>query len=72
MKTNGEPHCIWRAVDHESEVLESFVIKRWDHKTTLKFLRKTRGDCNRQIAVLRRSDEDHRQYWQAGNRPLVE
>ena len=33
-------HYLWRAVDHEGEVLESFVTKRRDRKATLKFLRK--------------------------------
>jgi len=23
-------HYLWRAVDHEGEVLESYVTKRWD------------------------------------------
>ena len=30
MKINGETHYLWRAVDHEGEVLESYVIKRRD------------------------------------------
>src|SRR6056297_2758154 len=37
---NGERHYLWRAVDHEGEVLESFVTKTRDKKTALKFLRK--------------------------------
>ena len=41
MKLNGETHYIWRAVDHEGEVLETFVTKRRDHKAALKILRKT-------------------------------
>ena len=41
MKINGETHYLWRAVDHEGEVLESFVTKRRDRKAALKFLRKT-------------------------------
>ena len=40
-KINGETHYLWRAVDHEGEVLESFVTKRRDRKAALKFLRKT-------------------------------
>jgi putative transposase len=28
VKINGERHRVWRAVDHEGEVLESFVTKR--------------------------------------------
>ena len=27
VKINGESHYIWRAVDHEGEVLETFVTK---------------------------------------------
>jgi len=25
VKVNGKRHCLWRAVDHEGEVLESYV-----------------------------------------------
>ena len=41
VKINGETHYLWRAVDHEGEVLEAFVTKRRDRKAALKFLRKT-------------------------------
>ncbi len=41
VKVNGETRYLWRAVDHEGEVLESFVTKRRDRKAALKFLRKT-------------------------------
>jgi putative transposase len=37
---NDETHYLWRAVDHEGEVLDSFVTKRRDRKAALKFLRK--------------------------------
>ena len=40
VKINGERHYLWRAVDHEGEVLESFVTKTRDKKAALKFLRK--------------------------------
>ncbi|MCV2886870.1 IS6 family transposase [Ruegeria aquimaris] len=40
VKINGEKHYLWRAVDHEGEVLESFVTKRRDKKAALKFLKK--------------------------------
>jgi len=40
VKINGEMHYLWRAVDHEGEVLESFVMKRRDKRAALKFLRK--------------------------------
>ena len=41
VKINGEMHYLWRAVDHEGEVLESYVTKRRDRKAALKFLRKS-------------------------------
>ena len=41
MKINGEQLYLWGAVDHEGEVLESFVTKTRDKKAALKFLRKT-------------------------------
>ena len=37
---NGERHYLWRAVDHEGEVLESFVTKTREKTAALKFLRK--------------------------------
>jgi len=41
VKINGEIHYLWRAVDHEGEVLESYVTKRRDRRAALKFLRKS-------------------------------
>ena len=41
VKINGEQHSLWRAVDHEGEVLESFVTKSRDRKAALKFLKKS-------------------------------
>ena len=40
VKINGETHYLWRAVDHEGEVLETYVTKRRDRNAVLKFLRK--------------------------------
>ncbi len=40
VKINGETHYLWRAVDHEGEVLEAFVTKRRNRQAALKFLRK--------------------------------
>ena len=37
----GEIHHLWRAVDHEGEVLESFVTKSRDRKAAMRFLRKS-------------------------------
>ncbi len=41
MKINGITHYHWRAIDHEGEVLESYVSKKRDRKSALKLLRKT-------------------------------
>ncbi len=41
VKINGEMHYLWRAVDHEGEVLEVFVTKQRDRKAALKFLKRT-------------------------------
>lgn len=40
VKINGETHYLWRAVDHEGEVLESYVTKTRDKSATLRFLKK--------------------------------
>ena len=40
VKINGDTHYLWRAVDHEGEVLETYVTKRRNRKASLKFLRK--------------------------------
>ena len=40
MRINGETYNLWRAVDHEGEVLEVFVTKKRDRKAALRFLRK--------------------------------
>ena len=40
VRINGETHYLWRAVDHEGEVLEVFVTKRRDRRAALKFLKR--------------------------------
>ena len=40
VKINGEMRYLWRAVDHEGEVLESFVTKARDKGAALKFIKK--------------------------------
>jgi putative transposase len=40
VRINGEMRYLWRAVDHEGEVLESFVTKTRDKAAALKFIRK--------------------------------
>ena len=41
VRINGEIHYLWRAVDHEGEVLEVFATKRRDRKSALRFLKRT-------------------------------
>ncbi len=40
VKVNGKRHYLWRAVDHEGEVLEAVVTKRRNKRAALKFLKK--------------------------------
>jgi putative transposase len=40
VKINGEMHYLWRAVDHEGEVLESFATKERDKHAAFTFMRK--------------------------------
>ena len=40
VKINGEMHYLWRAVDHEGEVLESYVTKKRDKTAALAFMKK--------------------------------
>lgn len=41
VKVNGEMVYLWRAVDHEGELLESYVTKSRDKKAALAFMKKT-------------------------------
>jgi putative transposase len=40
VKINGELHYLWRAVDHEGEVLESFASNTRDKPAALKFIKR--------------------------------
>ena len=40
VRINGETHYLWRAVDHEGEVLEVFATKRRNCWAALKFLKR--------------------------------
>jgi putative transposase len=40
VKINGERHYLWRAVDHEGEILESYVTKKRDKSAALAFIKK--------------------------------
>jgi putative transposase len=58
VKINGELHYLWRAIDHEGEVLESFVTKTRDKKAALKFIKKSltrHGHADEIVTDLMRS-----------------
>ena len=40
VRLNGEMVYLWRAVDHEGEILESFVTKTRDKEAALRFMKK--------------------------------
>ena len=40
VKVNGEMRYLWRAVDHEGEILESFVTKERNKDAALRFMKK--------------------------------
>ncbi len=40
VKVNGEMRDLWRAVDHEGEILESFVTQERDKAAALRFMKK--------------------------------
>ena len=52
VKIKGEGHYLWRAVDHEGEVLEAFVSKKRDREAALKFLRKLMKRYGRPDAIV--------------------
>ena len=49
---NGKTHYLWRAVDHEGEVLEVVATKRRDRRSALKFLKKLMKRYGRPLAVV--------------------
>jgi putative transposase len=58
VKINGEMRYLWRAIDHEGEVLESFVTKGRDKAAALTFIKKAlkRHGRPKAIAPLARGD----------------
>ena len=40
VQVNDEIHCLWRAADHEGEVLEVFATKQRGRKAALRFLKR--------------------------------
>ncbi len=52
VRINGETFYLWRAVDHEGEILESYVTKTRDRKAALRFLRKAMKRYGRPKVVV--------------------
>ena len=52
VRLNGETHYLWRAVDHEGEMLEVFATKRRDLWVALKFLKRTMKRYGRPRSVV--------------------
>ncbi len=52
VRINGETHYLWRAVDHEGEVLEVFATKRRDRRAALKFLKRTMKRYGRPLSIV--------------------
>jgi putative transposase len=52
VRINGETHYLWRAVNHEGEVLESFVTKRRNRAAALRFIRKAMKKYGRPKVVV--------------------
>ena len=52
VRSNGETHYLWRAVDHEGKVLEVFAPKRRDRKAVLKFLKRAMKQCGQPKVIV--------------------
>ena len=52
VKINGEMRSLWRAVDHEGEVLELLITKMRDKAAALKFIKKTMRRHGRPRAIV--------------------
>lgn len=52
VKIHGERHYMWRAVDHEGEVLESYVTKKRDKSAALAFFKRTLKRHGRAEAIV--------------------
>ena len=52
VRINGEMRYLWRAVDHEGEVLESYVTRARDKTAALKFIKKALKRHGRTKAIV--------------------
>ena len=52
MRVNGKSYYLWRAVDHEGEVLEVLATKRRDRRAALKFPRRAMKRYGRPASIV--------------------
>ncbi len=52
VRINGETHYLWRAVDHEGEVLEVLATKRRDRRAALRFLKRAMKRYGRPASII--------------------
>ncbi|MGH1482641.1 MAG: DDE-type integrase/transposase/recombinase, partial [Geminicoccales bacterium] len=52
VKIAGKTHYLWRAIDHEGEVLETFVTKTRDKEAVLKFLKEAMKRYGKPNAIV--------------------
>jgi putative transposase len=52
VRITGETHCLWRAVDHEGEVLEVFATRRRDRNAALKVLKRLMKRCGQPRSIV--------------------
>ena len=52
VRINGEACYLWRAVDHEGEVLEVYATKRRDREAALRFLRRAMKRYGRPASII--------------------
>jgi len=78
VRINGDTHYLWRAVDHEGEVLEVFATKRRNRAAALAFLKRAMKRYGRpkiivtdRPKVLPGSDECDRECRRSGMLPLA-
>ena len=52
VRISGETHYLWRAVDHEGEVLEVFATKSRDRRAALKFPKRALKRYGRPLTIV--------------------
>ena len=52
VRINGPTHYLWRAVDHDGEVVEGFVTKRRDRRAAREFLTRAMTRDGRPASIV--------------------